>query len=245
MQLSPLTRHLTYQLSHARHLITRITAEGKSDDIHQFRVAIRRVRSLLQLYLDDTALFPLPLKNFVKQTNILREIDALLSTIRPERYPKTCKRLNLLRINYLHAVFTDSFKEGVISVLEQSYNALCDLNPDPETQEMISKTQEHYLQCRNGYGSLTEKSTKKEFHRLRIKFKIARYALEFLDENSAADEKEKIAECKRFQDALGDIHDSFNHIAWLKKFYKDYPTKEILSLIKKEKKKLRKLKKKL
>jgi CHAD domain-containing protein len=240
MKLSLLTKYLTYQLYHALHLIFKITSDGEITDIHQFRVAIRRIRSLSKLYLDTTIL-PDVLKKAIKETNLLRELDVLLSTIDSSAYPKSVKHLTLLRDNTFQSIFTDTFKQEVIHGIHQFYDTLCSLNPDPEL--LLPLAEGYYEECLDEYHTLVNHSTQKEFHHVRIKFKIARYSLDFLHESSIADEEKKIDECKRYQDILGAIQDTYNQLFLLKKLYEEYPIKEFKELIKKRKKILKKLQK--
>lgn len=243
MQLSPLTKYLIYQLNTAISLLPKMIAEGKRDDLHQFRVAIRRVRSLLKLYLENTTVFPPMLKNLVKQTNHLREIDVLLSTIKRTRYPKIYKRLSALRKEYFQSVFTDAFKHEAILELTRYYHELHNLKPDNKPEQWISMAKEHYQKCIDEYRILSQNTPKKELHALRIRFKTARYALEFLNESALSGEKEKISTCKGYQEVLGAIQDTYNQISWLEKFYKNNPIKETKELIRKRRKKLKELKK--
>lgn len=240
MQLTLLTKYLTYQLYHTLHLIFKIRLDGDIDDIHQFRIAIRRIQSLSKLYLNNS-INPLTLKKVIKKTNKLRELDVLLSTINANNCPKSFKRLTLLRKNTYLSIFTDTFKHEIIQFIHHFYNDLCSLNPEGKSIPSIAES--YYQKCVQDYHSLVENSTKKEFHHVRINFKIARYSLDFLHESSIADETKKINECKYYQDILGTIQDSYNQISLLKKLYNNYPTKKLHKLIKKRKKILQKQKK--
>lgn len=242
MQLSPLTHYLTDQLNYGMRLIPKIASEGRKDDLHQFRVAIRRVRSLLKLYVGNPAVFSPMLKKFVKQTNAIRELDVLLSSIKAKRYPKTFKKLSTLRNTYYRSVFTHPFGQEILSELNRYTAELSYLNPDIQSHTVHTLTEEHYQKCVHDYREHSKHMSQKELHRLRIEFKIARYSLEFADTISIADKKEKIDACKMYQDFLGSLQDTFNQIAWLKQFYKDYGIKEVKALIRKRKKKLKKLK---
>lgn len=243
MKLSPLTRYLTYQLYHTLHLIFHILSDGESTDIHHFRIAIRRTRSLLHLYPDPKSAFPPLLKEAVKQTNILREIDVLLQSVTSENYPKTYKRLTALRAEHFASVFTEKFKQEVAQTLHTYYDELCKYNRELLPEESIAIAETYFKECEKEYFSLPEKATRKELHRLRIKFKNARYGLEFLNESSLADEEGKINICKTYQNTLGAIQDTYNQIKLLKQIDTYYPSEETKKLIQKRKKKLDGLKK--
>lgn len=242
MEISPLTQYLAAQLLEAILLIPKIASEGKKKDIHKFRVAMRCVRSLLKIYVGESAPFPPFLKQLLKQTNNLRELDVLLSTIKRTRYPKTHKKLRALRKEYFRSTFTDTLKYEAIRELEKYYQELYTLNPDAEPLQWISITEEHYQKCSHEYRTFPQSATQNELHALRIRFKTARYALEFLNESGLSDEKEKINECKLYQDTLGAIQDTYNQVSWLKNFYKQYPTPELKKLIRKHRKYLNNLK---
>lgn len=239
MELSPLTKYLTYQLYHAVHLMHNITSEEDTADLHQFRIVIRRIRSLLKLYFKDSTLFPPLLKNSVKQTNVLRELDVLFSAIKPKSYPQTFKYLTTLRQEQFRSIFTDTFKYEVITALHRYSADLSGIKQHPPSTQWLNIADEHYRSCVNDYTQLSTDATQKELHALRIRFKTARYGFEFLKESALADEEVKISECKRYQDNLGALQDTFTQLSWLKKFYKEDPNKEVRDLIRKRKKKLK------
>lgn len=243
MKLSPLTRYLTYQLYHTLHLIFHIVSDGESTDIHHFRIAIRRTRSLLHLYPDSKNGFPPLLKEAVRQTNILREIDVLLLSVSPKEYPKTFKRLRNLREEHYRSIFTERFKQEVVQTLHRYYDDLCKNNRDIGPEQSVAIAEAYYKECQEAYLALPENASQKELHALRIKFKNGRYGLEFINESSLADEEEKISACKTYQNILGSIQDTYNQIKLLKKIDAQYPCEETADLIRKRKKRLKKLKK--
>ena len=63
---------------------------GEAADIellHQFRVAIRRTRSLLKLYLSAHYALHESLKSIVQRTNVLRELDVFVASLDAVLYP--------------------------------------------------------------------------------------------------------------------------------------------------------------
>ncbi|MCK9373440.1 MAG: CHAD domain-containing protein [Sulfuricurvum sp.] len=243
MERSLLTEYLSDQLKSALGLLRKIEGDGEPDDIHQFRVSIRRIRSLLRLYGEDIPPFPVEIKQFVQKTNSVREIDVLLSLIRPDKYPKTFKRLRNLRKKQYRLSFDPTALQK-ITVLVQHYDEkLSRSDPKSEPLRWIALAETNYRIARIGYQSLSKKTPQKELHALRIRFKIARYALEFIDKSGLKGENEKIAECKVLQERLGAVQDTFNQLIWLKKIYRKKLIDEIRTLTRKREKSIKKLKK--
>ena len=79
MRPAPLTKYLTYQLYHAIQLALKLSKESDIEHLHQFRVAIRRSRSLLRLYMPEYYALQEILRGIVRQTNILRELDVFIA----------------------------------------------------------------------------------------------------------------------------------------------------------------------
>jgi CHAD domain-containing protein len=243
MKMAPLTKYLTYQLFHAFQLLPKISEESDIEYLHQFRVSIRRSRSLLRLYLPEYYALQEVLRSAVRQTNILRELDVFVASVDPDVYPKLVKLLHDYRNEQFDAVLTDHFREQTRHALNRLYDDLTQLNPAIEDERLIVMAEKHFQGCVADYDALTKKSSEEELHELRIRFKITRYALEFLEQSGLHSEKEKIKSCKKIQDHLGAVQDAANQFRFLKSFCETHATKECRQLLKARKGELKHLKK--
>ncbi len=242
MQLHPLTRYLAYQLYHARIMLGTLSREGGEEEVHAFRVALRRVRSLVKLYLKHILPFPAELKSAVRGTNTLRELDVLIGSLTPAEYPQTVKALKRMRREHLETLLRSDFAETTRKVLLEYCNDLCNANPPLPAEKLLRRIEGHFTASLEVYRSISVQTRQKELHRLRIDFKNARYGFEFLRDEGIGEEDAKIAECKKIQNALGAVQDGYNQIEWLKKLYKHQPCEETKRLLKERKQGLKKLK---
>lgn len=241
MQLSPLTKYLTYQVYQALLMVRKIGPDEEISYLHQFRVALRRVRSLQTLYLPDSVSFPPELKTFLKTTNPLREFDIFLLSVDPNIHKHSLKELRSIRYQQYENAVTEEFRLKLYTLLNTFYDSLIQSNPSIDEFQCEQMTQDHYRLGLERYFALSEKSTKKELHKVRIHFKTSRYALEFLHEAFLKNETKKIDECKKIQDRLGNIHDLYNQVEWLKTLCREYPKKEFKQLLMERKKSLKKI----
>ncbi|MDD2838708.1 MAG: CHAD domain-containing protein [Sulfuricurvum sp.] len=239
MKLLPLTRYISYHIYHTILLIPKITLDSDPSNLHQFRVSLRRIRALLKLYPYVSLSFPPILKQFIKRTNPLRELDVLLADISSKNYPNAYRHITELRNDYYGELFDDLRRKEILEVLNEFYDSVIDCNPSTDTQQLIYDALSYYQESTNLYNALTPQTPEKELHALRIRFKISRYALEFLTESSLHDEGEKITQCKMLQDHLGRIQDISNQIEWFQALYRRHPIKEFSKLLKERKKQLK------
>jgi CHAD domain-containing protein len=223
-------------------LLEEITRSGESERVHDFRVSLRRVRSLIKLYLHESVPFPAELKSAVRSTNAIRELDVLIESIDPALFPKTLRLLGELRRKHFRKRFTGAFRNEAFCSLNLYYDALCDANLDISAEHLIATVETRYLAGVKKYGEINEKTSQEELHKLRVDFKNIRYGLEFLRAEKFADEKEKIAECKKIQNPLGAVQDAYNQVDWLRKLSRSHPNAETKRLLQERKKGLKKLK---
>ena len=243
MEVSPLVKYLAYQLYTARQLAPGISKNSDPEDLHKFRVAIRRTRSLLTLYLTECYALSDILKNIVTQTNEMRELDVFLNEISPEEYPRVYRELQDYRDEVFERTLTKKWHSKTVERLDALYNDLFNITVELSAENLIHHSTQHYKRTMQGYRSLKGDETEELLHRLRIKFKIARYASDFLTRSGIKNEKRKIAKCEEAQDHLGAIQDARNQLEWLEHFCNIHPSKECRRLIKTKKKSLKNLKK--
>jgi CHAD domain-containing protein len=244
METSPLTKYLLFQIYSAKQLAGNITKSGDPENLHKFRVAIRRSRSLLKLYIPRSYAIGEILKSLFKATNELRELDVFLLSIKPEKYPKLYTKLQKYRNQRFDKIWTPSYQKKCTSVLEKLHDDLCGIDEHLDPDELEQKAMAQFRKSLNAYLALSPDTKAEELHQLRIDFKISRYALEFIHESGIKEVKEEIAKCKEIQDGLGAVQDAKNQLELLKSFCKKFDSKECEKLLKKRRKKYRRLKQK-
>ncbi|MDD5160381.1 MAG: CHAD domain-containing protein [Sulfuricurvum sp.] len=242
MEPNKLSQYLLYQLYHSRVLLHSIQESGKVEQIHEYRVALRRIRSLVKLFLKESMPFPKILKAAMQETNSIRELDVLISSLSRSKYPKLFKHLSKLRKQNFKTVFTSTYLNRTLSLIDEYSNLLAQDNPDFISEILIQKVLTHYQHCLDTFLALDSNADSKTLHRLRIEFKDARYGFEFLEISDLHQCREVIAHCKQLQNILGAIQDTVNQIDLLKKIYQEFPSSEVKELLQKQKKELQKLK---
>lgn len=242
METHTLKRYLLYQIYHARIMFQAFTRHGGPDELHQFRVALRQTRSLVKLFLDGTAPFPEPIKNALKATNPIRELDVFILKLSSGDYPKLAKQFMHLRKTMFQSLTSGPFVEETLFWLDQYYTLISGLEMELQTETLIQKALSRYEECMETYRTLPSDAAAKTLHRLRIGFKDARYGFEFLDWFAIRKEEAIMRRCKRMQNRLGAVQDAFNQLEWLEKLYREYPSDPLTQLIQKQTKALKKLK---
>lgn len=242
MQATKLTQYLLYQLYHARVLLHSLQQSAKEEQIHEFRVALRRIRSLVKLFLGKSIPFPKILKLAMQETNSIRELDVLIASLSRSKYPKLFKYLSKLRKNSVKSLFTQKYTDKTLVLIDEYSVLLSESNPDFLSEILIQKVLTHYQHCLDSYLALEPDADPRTLHRLRIDFKDARYGFEFLAISDLHHCAEVISHCKQLQNTLGAIQDTVNQIDLLKKIYQDFHSPEVKELLQKQKKELQKLK---
>jgi CHAD domain-containing protein len=101
----------------------------------------------------------------------------------------------------------------------------------PTLKEEFRLAYQHYEESLKNYFTLVQSASPKELHKLRIGFKISRYAFDFLYDSGLKDSYEKIEESKELQDNLGKLHDLYNQIKLLTTLQKQKPSHALKTLI--------------
>lgn len=243
MKTNPLNQYLLYQLYHARVLVHSLKYDGKEEALHEFRVALRRIRSLIKLFLDDSVPFTKSLKTMMNATNTMRELDVLLNSISSAQFPKLFKQLSKHRQKIVQTLFTPAFVHQTLLLLDKSSDYFFQNDSYFISEILMQKTLTHYQHCLDTYESLEKNTKSKTLHHLRVQFKNARYGFEFLEIADIHEAKEIIEHCKTVQNSLGGIQDAVNQIKLLKQMRREYHTSEIKELLKQRKNSLEKLQK--
>lgn len=241
MKPTPITQYLLYQLYHGRIKFQEFRKDRHSANLHAFRIAMRKVRSISKLLLDETTFtFPKLLKEGVKATNDLRELDVLIGSL--EKYPKIRKELILIRPKQLDERLNELFCEALLQNLDATYTLIFENDPAIFREIAVQKVLTHYQHCIDELNALTGDENPKDLHKIRIMFKDARYGFEFLNISNLHPSSELIDYCKTMQERLGQVQDYVNQLEWLTTFATENPALDLSELIVKRKKKLKKLK---
>jgi triphosphatase len=212
-----LRRHFAAMLAHE----PGVRLGEDPEDLHDMRVATRRLRAALKLYVDalpkraeryerdlrwvagalgevrdlDVHLERLS-KEAPRNGEVLEEVFALLRERRVEARRRMLEALDSNRYERLVASFSGTLRRGrsptpTGSVLEAA--------PD--------LVRDRYRKVRKAANTLSEDSPPEDFHDLRKKGKRLRYALEPLQEIYGKPAQKMVKLLKRIQDDLGDHQD--------------------------------------
>jgi len=200
----------------------------KSDDsntLHQFRVSLRKIRSLLALFKSCFLpqwyqLHQRNLSYLIAQTNSKRDIDVLLErmpryrSLLPQKFHKGLAPLRKLLLKKQESLVLR------IQFLTQSellpYEVASLIRPkllDKEVAQPIVITAMHILDEQTGKiikkgKRLNAKSEEEAYHKLRIQFKKIRYFIEAMKPLIEIEKYKKAQKkIKEMQIILGDFHD--------------------------------------
>ncbi|MBN1840200.1 MAG: CHAD domain-containing protein [Campylobacterales bacterium] len=203
---------------------------GDEEALHQYRVAIRSMRSLCQsfeAFIEETHFKALSkaLKSLQKESNAMRERDVFLGYL---------QTLVPLRPEDFQALA--SLKERLVQEKEEAYTSFC--GDDTRRQKNLLSIQ-HYVKDAAFYkasstqslikplytiikqllkkiiknsSSLDVYDKSKKFHALRLDYKTLRYILEFAHVEQSA----KI--CKVMQNRFGLVQDTYNYCMLLQRY---------------------------
>ncbi len=243
MESKLLYNYLLVELKKAKVLLAQIHSNSDPENLHQYRVGLRRVRSLIGIYVKKRSAFEERLKPLLKSTNILREIDVFVMGVDAARYPLLLSDLR----RYRASVYRKHWDSDIIriqdAILEQLIDALDMPTCSLSNTQLVKRGLECYdkaLLLKKGLG---HKSSAKKIHKVRISCKQARYALEFIEAERLHRVDKQIRRCKKILNRFGDIQDTANQLELLKDFCKTTPSDECDALYKERKQTFKKLKK--
>lgn len=222
-------KELAEYLLTARHNEAGIVAEVDTECLHQYRVNLRRIRSLISLFND--VLEPATQKalgerfaRLMKPTNAVRDLDVLLlerkalRALLPEfmhiafdhlmrrltaKRRSAARKLNqhLTSAEYMHTARALSFTLGHGDNLLPGAQA--DLPVETYAQQVLTQ---HYTRLHKKIAVLDQDS-EEDIHALRIRFKRLRYCLEFFRQVGSKSGKAQSARLRKLQNLLGDFND--------------------------------------
>ncbi len=232
--------------------VARRNETGIMDDIdteflHDFRVSLRRVRSLLSLFSNvysakDCQVAKAELGDIMKQTNRLRDLDVYLMergsfyALVPDSMHKGLDVLFNLFAEERHAAFiqvrgflqSDSYREGM-NDLQGRFNVPDGMSCGNSANEATGHFAGRMIMKRYGKvarlaRSITKETPDEKVHALRIQCKKLRYLMEFFAPLYDADAvKPLVKSLKGLQDGLGHFNDCSVQRAALSAFVEEHP----------------------
>ena len=194
-----LPRHLMHEFDYARTLEQGVIAETEPEFNHQYRVTLRRIRSLLLLLKPNFCPFEFKLlkpnlKLLMKQTNTLRDLDVFLIDREhylnrsPEYQDKLASVFDVIETQQIEALksvrqwlTSDSYLKTCV-MIENSLRRASQYEVDNVESIVVCSNKRilhHYKLVSNACKGLNRKSNDGEVHQLRIECKKLRYLLEY------------------------------------------------------------------
>jgi len=220
--MSTLSAYLANQLGIAISCLKQFDIKSDPEILHQFRVHLRRVISLLKLYHPHAAERK-RLKKILQKTNLIRDLDVLTESLGDESYMDLQARVAKYRNKKFRKKIADDFTEKhlpIIKGIQKHFARLGRYSRKPsrfEKRKLLSIALRHYRRHIRLYNLLSHNASDATFHNLRIALKTTRYALNFLHENNLAPIAKKVEHTKSIQKKLGDIQDLSRQLELLKK----------------------------
>ncbi|MBD3166470.1 CHAD domain-containing protein [bacterium] len=209
---------------------------SQDDDVHDYRVSIRRTRSAMKLFKpilnhEQRQYFKEGFRSVARSTNHLRDLEVFLEN-RPV-YLKALSREDRENIEplfyYLEQEQVEEFKQLIIMLQQPGYHSFLEewdafLRSDDETiardgqavqVRLIPFADESVRTLFDRVQTLRSEVEQSEdyelMHQLRIECKQLRYALEFFHDLNPDRFPVVIKMLKKVQDHLGDLNDLVNH----------------------------------
>ena len=222
-------RHVALALlSEGDHAAQRL-AEGADDEaLHDFRVALRRIRSTLRAFrpwLEGSVQRKMEkrLRKLAHATNDARDAEVALQWIGAQRHALGRRQRAAIdfiseRLEVRRAAWAGEQK-GVLArytrasrkLVErlQTYRGRIDASARsaPYGSALAGGVTEHLAALREHVGAIRGPGDEENIHQARIEGKRLRYLLEPLRKNRHADSQEAVKSLKKLQDVLGELHD--------------------------------------
>jgi CHAD domain-containing protein len=199
-----------------------VRLNANPEDLHQLRVAVRRLRSVLRTagdVVDEAWAERLreELSWLGDELGTARDLDVLLAHLREEvgRLDPTDRRalrpiLNRLerereaaQERLLETLRRDRYL-GVLATLEGAVAA----PPAGADGSLVDAARAEFGRLRKAMGKLGEDPTDEALHKARIRGKRARYAAELVEDDLGKPASQLIKRAKRFQDVAGEHQDA-------------------------------------
>jgi len=208
--------YLRAQLAEIERTDPLIRSGQDPEAVHDFRVAVRRTRSVLRStrsLFDGAWLDALreELRWLAGELAPLRDLDVLLSGLRKDSDPDVAPAIKLLETERKRArrrVLTTLAGERYLSLLDR-LSAAVEAPPARSSEISLEAVAEReFRKLRRAAKKVGPKSPAAEIHRARIHAKRARYAAELAEPLAGKWARRFISEVKRFQDVVGAHQDA-------------------------------------
>jgi len=238
-----------------------ILQHNEPEDLHQFRVNLRRSRAFLKSFsncFEPTAYKTIyqTLSDIAAQTNHARDLDVIATqlpnktsdpnTTLPIEQERAIQREKIRQMLRSES-FRDFFNDYLAALRNGTLMAECAHNTKIKT-EASSTIRRLHRKILKHIEKEEKHSDPKHIHKIRIGFKKLRYLLEEFEEIFGKKRVERyILEGKKLQTLLGDYNDAITQIALLKSYASQHIDMKISNkkLIKQRKKRAKKLLKKV
>jgi len=257
-----LPRFFSHEFSYARQLEQGVKAGENLEFNHQYRVTLRRIRSLSQLLKDvlpsfERRLLTHNLRILMKQTNYLRDLDVFV-TEKSSYLDKQLEYQGALTSIFDHIqhsreveqkrvsdwLETDCYRKTCVIIENSLQRASVHESLETEMGTLEYANQKISLHAGKIYKlsrKLGTQSSDDDIHKLRIECKKLRYLLDFFTNlYPKKAHNQNIHQLKLMQNRLGDFNDSVTQIAFLSSLKSKYDLgkkgkQTIRSLIKQKK----------
>jgi CHAD domain-containing protein len=224
-------RSITTRLGEVRAFEGRINGVAEADDVHDMRVASRRLRAALELFdrkrqfrraeksvralgdaLGEVREIHVQLAWLRESSKQLAEKDrAGLETLRAEREAKLPRR-----IERLQAALGEWSSDGVATV-EAALTAL-DIGGRLGGRRIRGRVNRRLKSVKQRVAAVLKSSDPRSAHRLRIGAKKLRYLAELCQPAFPAEMDAAIDRVSPLQETLGELHDADVHVPLIEKF---------------------------
>lgn len=242
MQENPLKSYLMQQLTAAKQQLLTIGPDADIEALHRFRVALRRFRTVLDSYTKEMYAPDAIAKSMLKVTNALRESDVFLAAMDKKKYPKLFAAITQYRLKLYKRHWTKQTVKRFDHTLDALLQDVSAFKLEMGDKKLVKTAEKLFKEAEQAEEALTDKTPEAQVHEVRLMYKQARYALEFLHEAGLADESKRIKRVKKTLEHFGDIQDATNQLDWLESFCEKHPSDECSRLSSEKKKALQDLK---
>lgn len=212
----------------------RILLHGDPEDLHQFRVNIRKSRAFLKEFSflfpkEQHTYFSENLKEFATQTNQKRDLDVIeerLETLGKEhdKLQEEIKQKRSHEQQHIREMLQSKAFEDFFHIYQNTLkeDTLLTADNNQDTIENIAKKviQERHRKIVEKIEALDKAFDDKKLHKIRISLKKFRYLLEEFQHIIGEKKSEKmIKKGKKLQDFLGDYNDAVNQAALIQTYF--------------------------
>jgi CHAD domain-containing protein len=219
--------------------------QGEIEGIHQFRVSVRRLRAAIELFapvLHGSRLrfYRAEVPHAGHCAGTARDADVLIELLRAHSAALDAATARALTPVYQTLADTRiaAMRELTGFLQSKRYAQLCArltptltrrFAPAVTLRQLAPKLIEAIARGGLRAGArLKPQSPPRTFHRLRVRLKRVRYALEILDRLAGKRASKALKRLRRMQDELGEHQDLVNTAAWLRQFAQTQRQPEIL-----------------